>query len=247
MTIDVLFSNRINKDTLAVEIEGSICIVIDIIRATSTISTILARGSTDVVVAKDKAQALALKKENSDFLLCGEEGGLPPAGFDYGNSPLELSGINMSGKTAILKTTNGTVSMYGVKNAAEVYCLSLLNLDYTISLVSKKIKKTGQDLLFVCSGEGGRVAYDDVFAAGLGIKGLLAKGLKCSYSDSSKVALGSAMAENNIVDALEKSTSARLLRGVGLGEDIGFCAQLNKYNTGAKLQQGASNLRIIPC
>ncbi|MGM0364905.1 MAG: 2-phosphosulfolactate phosphatase [Actinomycetota bacterium] len=245
--VDVLLSNQINKDTLNVKIGECICAVIDIIRATSTVTTMLAKGAERVLVADDKKQAYALKKGNKDFLLCGEEGGLAPRGFDYGNSPLELSGINMAKKTAILKTTNGTASLFAVKNAVGVYSLSLLNLSYTIDMICGKLHQKQANLLLVCSGEGGRIAYDDVFAAGLAIKKILGKGLKAEFSDSSKIALSTALSEPNIIDALEKSKSAQLLKGVGLGQDITFCANVDKYNIGGMLKIKESQLQIVPC
>jgi len=245
--VDVLLSNQISHDTLNVKVRECICAVIDIIRATSTITTILAKGAQRVLVANDKKQAYGLKKKSKDFLLCGEQGSLAPEGFDYGNSPLELSKVRLAGKTVILKTTNGTVSLYGVKKALEVYSLSLLNLKYSMDLISQRLMAKQCNLLLVCSGEGGRIAYDDVFAAGLAVKQLLTKGLGVEFSDSSKIALSTALSEPKIIGALEKSKSAKLLRGVGLGEDIPFCAGLDKYNIGGILQARGGQLQIVPC
>ncbi len=244
--VDVLFSNQINRETLNVALNRSICVVIDVIRATSTISTMLAGGADRVLVAKDKKQALALKKKNSRFILCGEEGGLPPAGFDFGNSPLEISKKSMAKKVAIIKTTNGTVSFFRAKSAPAAYVLSLLNLNYCIDLVCNKLKKKPGGLLFLCSGEEGRIAYDDVYVAGLAIKQILTKGLAAQFSDSSKIALGVALSEPNAIGALEKSISAKLLRGAGLGEDIAFCADIDKYSTGGMLKMKKDQLYIVP-
>ncbi len=244
--VDVLFSNKIAPQTLGVNINQSICAVIDVIRATSTIAALLAQGTAKILVAGSKQEAYALKKKNRDYILCGEEGGLPPSGFDYGNSPLEISQIGMGQKTVILNTTNGTVSFLKVKDSLEAYALSLLNLNYTIDRICERLKGTENSLLLVCSGEGGRVAYDDVFVAGMAIKQILARGLKTQYSDAAKIALSMALSEHNLLGALEKSTSAKLLRGVGLGEDIAFCAKVDKYAMAGRLQHRDGQLQIVP-
>ncbi|MGM0368751.1 MAG: 2-phosphosulfolactate phosphatase, partial [Actinomycetota bacterium] len=133
MLVDVLLSNSIGEDTLRVNIKGSVCGVIDVIRATSTITTLLAKGISKIIIADSKKDALSLKENNGGCVLCGEEGGLPPKGFDYGNSPLEISRLrNLKGKNAILKTTNGTVSFFRVKKSVAAYSMSILNLDYTV-------------------------------------------------------------------------------------------------------------------
>ncbi len=248
MQVDILLSNRIGEDTLRVVVGDSVCGVIDVIRATSTITTLLAKGIGKIIIADSKKDALSLKKDNGGYLLCGEEGGLPPRGFDYGNSPLELSRLrNLKGKNAILKTTNGTVSFFRVKKSVAAYSMSILNLDYTVDCMAKKAREEKCNILLVCSGEAGRIAYDDVFVAGLAIKKFLTKGLNVNFTDTCKLVLDSALAEKKIDKALEKSISARLLKGVGLGEDIDFCSKLNRYSVGGRLMVEDSMVTIKPC
>lgn len=247
MIVDILLSNKIGEETLKVKIKDSVCGVIDVIRATSTITTLIAKGIDKIFVADSKKNAIALKKSNKKYVLCGEEGGHPPKGFDYGNSPLELSDVNnLKDRTAIIKTTNGTVSFYKVKNSIAAYALSILNLDYTIDCMVRKAKNNNNNLLFVCSGEAGSIAFDDVYVAGLAIKKLLTKGLNIDFTDTCKIVLNSVLTESNINNALEKSVSARSLRGVGLGDDISFCSNLNKYKVCGKLFIEDSLLAIKP-
>jgi len=88
--------------------ERSVCVVVDVLRASSSIVTLLERGATHVVAAKDTNEARQLHQRLPDHLLCGEEHGLPPEGFDYGNSPSEFSRLDLSGRPVILATSNGT-------------------------------------------------------------------------------------------------------------------------------------------
>src|SRR5438445_5589684 len=86
----------------------SVCVVIDVLRASSSIVTLLERGCEAVVVATDIEEARRLHGVLPDYLLCGEAEGLPPEGFDYGNSPVEFSRLELAGKSAVLATSNAT-------------------------------------------------------------------------------------------------------------------------------------------
>jgi 2-phosphosulfolactate phosphatase len=192
-------------------------------------------GGKKVIISDNKRQAFKIKEIFTDYILCGEIGGLPPKGFDYGNSPLEISNLNIKSKNFILMTTNGTRSFIKVSNCKSVFSLSILNLNHTMDQIINLANKNNYDILFLCSGEKGKVAYDDAFTAGLAVKYLLTKPFSFSYSDSSKLVLSATINESDIINALEKSSSAHSLRNVGLGEDIYFCSQLNKYKIAAKL------------
>src|SRR5215218_9656692 len=110
-----------------IEPEGTVCIVIDALRATSTIATVLARGASRVIVAGTIDEARGLREELPDALLCGEVGGLPPKGFDHGNSPVEFEGLDLAGRTLVLATSNGTRALAALDTAPAVYVGSLLN------------------------------------------------------------------------------------------------------------------------
>lgn len=236
MKIHVLLTNRfIPEDLAEIDLKNCVCAVIDTIRATSTIATIIGCGGNSIVVAGNKAEAFKLKKVFSDFILCGEEGGLAPKGFDFNNSPLDISKINSEGKNFILMTTNGTQSIFKVKDCKEVYAISLLNLNYTVDCMIESATENSSDLLFLCSGIKGAISYDDAFNAGLCIKYLLTKPLKFEYTDSAKLVLSAALSEFDTACALEKSNSAKLLRSVSTGDDISFLSHLNKYKVAPRL------------
>ena len=93
---------------LLADFSGRVCIVVDVLRASSTIVTMLERGAEEVLLAPTIEGARGLHQELPRYLLCGEEGGVPPPGFDYGNSPSEFSAIDLKGQRVILRTSNGT-------------------------------------------------------------------------------------------------------------------------------------------
>lgn len=230
MKVHVIPSNRFEEaDVIEVNLKKCVCAVIDTIRATSTIITILGCGGEKVIVARDKKEAFFLRDIFKESIVCGEEGGLPPEGFDFGNSPLEISGAHLEGRTAIIMTTNGTQSIIKAKQCHRVYALSTLNINACIDCVIESADKSGCDILFLCSGEKGKIAYDDVFTAGLAIKYLLTKPYKLEFTDAAKVALAASLSEFNIKEALEKSCSAKSLRDAGLGDDIAYISKLNRF------------------
>jgi len=234
--IHVIFTNRFDsKDIEEVDLKNSVCGVIDTIRATSTIATILGCGGKEVIIAGNKRQAFIFKKIFNDYILCGEEDGLPPKGFDYGNSPLEISRLDVKDKGFIMMTTNGTQSIFKARECNEVFVLSILNMNYTVNAMIEYALKNKNDITLLCSGEKGKIAYDDVYTAGIAVKYLLTKPLKFEFSDSAKLAMTAALTDSDIINALEKSSSANSLRKVFLGQDIEFCSQLNKYKIAAKL------------
>ena len=234
MIIDAALSNKFEPESLKIDIKNSVCAVIDVIRATSTIATLFGSGVKSIIIAATLDEAYSLKKAYPDRLLCGEKGGLKPDGFDHGNSPLEFSMLDLSGCKAILKTTNGTAAFLKTKRSPAVFSLAALNFRHTMEDVLDDALANKRDILFLCSGEMGKIAYDDAYIAGLAVKYLLSKPHDLEYSDSAKLVLSAAVGDRSLVGALSKSTSARSLQDVGLGEDIEFCSRLNGYNLSIK-------------
>jgi len=92
----------------------------------------------------------------------------------------------------------------------------------------------------------GRIAYDDVYIAGMAVKYILSKAVRFDYSDSSMIALSVVLGENSLKNALEKSASARALREIGLQEDIQFCSRLNNYNIAVKAEMIETDAGRLP-
>jgi 2-phosphosulfolactate phosphatase len=230
LKVDVALTNSFDNNDLKVEVKGSVVAVIDVIRATSSIAALFGSGVNKVTVASTLEKAFEFKKEDPEKLLCGEAGGHPPEGFDHGNSPLDFSRLDLYGKQAILKTTNGTASFLRARESPAVYSLAALNFRVTLEKVLEEAKKLNKDILFICSGELEKIAYDDAYIAGLAIRDIMKTSGNFEFSDSAKLVLSAVLGDTDLKSALEKSTSAISLRGVGLGDDISFCARLNEYN-----------------
>ena len=123
MRLDVAFLPRLLRRP-----ESSVCLLIDVLRASSSIVTLFARGAEEVVVAGSTAAARRIAAaEPGRYLLCGEVFGLAPPGFDYGNSPSEFAELDMRGRRIILSTTNGTKALRRLAASPVVIVGALLN------------------------------------------------------------------------------------------------------------------------
>ena len=107
--------------------EADAFVVIDVLRATTTIATMFEQGLDDLLVLDDLAAARA-RAAAEQRLLFGEVGGLPPEGFDYGNSPVEAGALQLRGQRAALFTTNGTRALCGVAGRGVVATAAFANL-----------------------------------------------------------------------------------------------------------------------
>ncbi len=246
MVVDAVFSNNFSPDSLKADINSSVCAVIDVIRATSTIAALFGSGVQNIIIAPTIELAHSLKDIFPERLLCGEQEGLPPRGFDYGNSPLEFSGMELPGREVILKTTNGTETFLKAGFSPAIFSLSALNFRYTMDKILGYTMGKERDILLLCSGEMGRIAYDDVYIAGMAVKYILSKSAKFDYSDSAMAALSVVLGEKSMKNALEKSASACALRKIGLQEDIQFCARLNNYNIAVRAEMIETDAGRLP-
>ena len=230
MNIDVALTNTFTRESLEVDIRNSVCAVIDAIRATTTIATLFSIGVDSVLVTRTLDEAFRLKEYFPDRILCGEKDAIKPEGFDFSNSPMELSLQDLKGKKVIFKTTNGTESFLKARTALAVFSLAGVNFKHTMDFIANYAHHNSRDILIICSGQEKKVAHEDTYIAGLAVKHLMAKPYSYNYSDSAKLVLSSVLGEKDIKSVFSKSLSAKILRDSRLEGDIDFCSALNNYN-----------------
>ena len=145
------------------ELTGSLVVVIDVLRATTTVCHALSHGARAVIPCLDieEARRIAAQFSPGDVLLGGERGGLPIDGFDLGNSPGEYSRETVAGKTIVFTTTNGTRALGHCQRADRVVLAALVNLAAVCTAIEGA---TRIDLL--CAGTRGQISREDVLAAG---------------------------------------------------------------------------------
>ncbi len=218
----------------AVEMAADCYVVVDVLRATTNIATMFEAGVRDVVVADSEARAREVAARESR-LLCGEVNGLPPTGFDYGNSPLEIREARVAGKRAVLFTTNGTRAFCSVAGRGRVLGGALANLEaVAIAAATHKV------VTVICAGNAGgkRFALEDFATAAEIVQRILFHSRAAEIGDAAGVALDSMGYEDWIAASLPQQTdkSARALRSsahgqktaaIGFGGDVHFAARRN--------------------
>lgn len=235
MKIRALLTNNFNLDKIGFDLADYTILVIDVLRATSTITTAFGKGVKQVIISSSTEEAFKLKSLNPDYILCGEKKGIIIEGFDYDNSPSKLSNIDLKNRSMVLKTSNGTLSFIKAKDSKAVYGLSFLNFNFTLDRIIEYSKKAGSGILLLCSGTLGKVSYDDTYIAGLAIKYLLDKNIKLELDDAAGLVYRASLSEPDIYGALMRSFHASRMMEIGLEEDIAFCSILNKYNISYRL------------
>lgn len=155
------FYGRMSTD----EVSGAVVIVIDVLRATTTIVTALAHGASRVLPVRSIEEARAAAAVCGG-LLGGERGGERIEGFDFGNSPLEYTPGRVSGRPIVITTTNGTAAIAACKAARELVLGAVVNRSAVASAALDLAVGRGCDIHLVCAGTDGAVTEEDLLAAG---------------------------------------------------------------------------------
>jgi 2-phosphosulfolactate phosphatase len=199
------------------EVAAPLGVVIDVLRATSTICQAFAAGFERVVCVGEIEAARALAGDG--VALGGERGNVRPDGFDYGNSPRELAGARGAG-SLVLTTTNGTRLLLAAAARCDAVLVgSLLNLDAAVAAVRAS---GAAEVALLCAGVEGEFAVDDAYVAGV-----LASALGGEPDDAALAAIRLAGAFASDEDGIGGGISAANIRRVGLDDDIPWCAQRN--------------------
>ena len=255
MRVEVTFVPR-----LASDVEAKVCVVIDALRATSTLVVLIERGVREVVVCGTLAEARRVARRTG-YLLCGEVNSLPPPDFDYGNSPTEFAALDLSGRSAVLFTSNGTRALRQVADAQTVLAGALLNCRAAAGAALAEAAQTGSRLAagadrgiaIVCAGRGHGhyFSLEDTYAAGALVDSLLAQaraaGLRPRLWNDALAALrlyrsyrGRALA------CFRQADHGRSLIDLGLGHDLEFCARTDVSTAVPRLRRGEDGLlRVV--
>ena len=203
--------------TPAEEVYAPLGIVIDVLRATSTITQAVASGYERVLCCAEVDEARAAAAAAGDAVLGGERDAVRIDGFDFGNSPREFSGAPAA-PTLVLTTTNGTRLLLAAAVRCETVLVgSLLNLG---ALVARARSNGVRDVAVLCAGVQGELALDDAYTAGR-----IAESLGGETTDSAEAAIRLARSFGSHDEGLAASRSARNLAEAGLAEDVAFCAR----------------------
>jgi 2-phosphosulfolactate phosphatase len=224
--IDVAFTV---EEVTRIPLGGVSAVVIDVVRASTTIVTALAHGARGVLPVATPAEAVTRARSGSApaALLGGERGGAPPPGFDCGNSPAEYTAERVTGRTVVFTTTNGTRALLAVTAAKRVAVGGFLNA----AAVVRWLGPEPGDAVFVCAGESGRFCLEDATCAGLLVERLRAAWPDAPLSDAARAAgVLSRQYAGRLGAMLEDAAWAQMLVGQGRGGDLPLCVALDAFD-----------------
>ena len=208
---------------------GKTAVVIDVLRASTTIITALQNGAKEIIPVG--TVEFAVKVSGGMFggqtLLGGERNTKKIEGFALGNSPFEYSEDVVSGKSVILYTTNGTKAIVKAKFSADLFICAFLN----VSALANHLTSLNKDIEIVCSGRSNNFSIEDTVCAGKLISEIEKLNDELIVSDSARAsqALNKSFGKN-ILKMLKESEHGKILIENGFTEDLNFCSKLNNTN-----------------
>ena len=207
--------------------DDCICILVDVLRASSTIVTLFEKGVSIILPATSLRQARCLAREHG-YILVGERDGLVPPGFDFGNSPTELIDTRVSEQGAILATSNGTAALRRLSGARAVFIGCMMNATACCERALTLAHAEDTYLDVVCAGQKGSFVLDDSVCAGFLVETLVhmvrSRGEDCLLSDAALGAQKLYYNYGDILSAFRESASGRRIVDVGQEADLALCA-----------------------
>ena len=223
MRLDVAFTPAEARGLVT----GRTVVVIDVLRATSTIAHALVNGARCVIPvgSVDEAARKVEQLGRDAVLLCGERDALPIKGFHLGNSPLEFTRDAVAGRTLLMTTTNGTVALLAAASASSIYTGALLN----VGAVAERIITENNDALLLCAGREGAFAAEDAACAGRIARLVRKRVRRLQGNDAMRAA--SRLASQPVTPRMLAETAAgSRLREIGRSDDLDFCAHEDLHN-----------------
>ncbi len=218
MKIDVIISADDIKES---KIKDKIVVVIDMLRATSVITTALNNGASRVIPFLTVEEAFSKAKELKDnYLLGGERKAILIDGFNLSNSPLEYSKDVVNGKDIILSTTNGTRAINNCLKAKRIFIGAMINA----KAITDKLAEINEDVVFVNAGTVGQFSMDDFICAGF----MISKLNDLNNHELSDIATTARyIYENNpnVIEYIKLARHYSVLKNLGLEADLEYCCK----------------------
>ncbi|MCD6118080.1 2-phosphosulfolactate phosphatase [bacterium] len=236
MKIDVAL---VPAELESIRLRNSAVVVVDVLRASTTMVTALNNGAGEIIPFAEPEQAVSesSKMQRSSYLLCGERRGEKLPGFDLGNSPFEYKREIVSDKMLFFTTTNGTQLFRFAESAANVAVCSFLNMD----AVAEQLLLWGNDAVVACAGNNSRFSLEDCLCAGMLINKVAGLSDRMELADSDSLSAAGYIYNNyrdDILSALKTGFHGRYLKSIGFEKDIAFASNLNTVNTVPVMMSG---------
>ncbi|MBM4185205.1 MAG: 2-phosphosulfolactate phosphatase [Gemmatimonadetes bacterium] len=213
-------------------LESAVVVVVDVLRATTTLLEALANGARGVypTASTEDAVKLAHTLGRDDTLMCGERKGARVEGFDLGNSPREFTREAVEGKRLVMSTTNGTRALTAAQHAHRLIPCAFTNLGAVA-----RVAQGAERLVVICAGREGRYAMDDALCAGHLLRRVLGDA-EGELNDASRAARALAGFRKPSRRLFELTDGGRALLEIGLGDDLDVCAQVDRHDILAEMR-----------
>ncbi|HEX2719304.1 MAG TPA: 2-phosphosulfolactate phosphatase [Gemmatimonadaceae bacterium] len=228
MRVEVFFTPQ---QVAPSDVAGRVVVVIDVLRASSTVAAALANGAKAVVPFDSSEEAITRAKQFERGLvkLAGERKMHAIPGFDLGNSPREFTREAVEGKTILLTTTNGTGVFGVVQGARDVVVASYVNFS-SASAMLRAAARAGTDISIVCAGREKRFSLEDAACAGRYTRHIVKRLTDVELNDGAHAA---SMIDRRYGDNLPRlfgeATHGRALAEAGYSEDLELCATVDAF------------------
>jgi 2-phosphosulfolactate phosphatase len=217
VTVEVVVPARLAGETV---------LVVDVLRASTTMVTALANGALGIepVADADEARRRVAAHPGNGLVLAGERRGITVPGFELGNSPLEMTGARVRGRTIVFTTSNGTRALLACRHAAAVAVAGLVN----VTAAARWAAASGRDVTVVCAGERGARSLEDHVCAGLLVDGIVRQVPAATVTAAAAAAALEAAPYATDVGRLgQDSPWALHLRRAGRADDVAVCLALD--------------------
>lgn len=241
-----LLASIMPPDTVA----GGTAVIIDVLRASTTMVHALAHGARAVVpcASVEEAQQAAKNYDPAKVLKGGERHGTLIAGFDLDNSPLAYTPAKVAGKTIVFTTTNGTAALRQSAKAERILIGSLVNL----TAVGRDLASDSRPIHLVCAGTDGRLTAEDILCAGGLVEHLI--GAHAPATDEAEIDVQAQMAldfyraraatPERLHKTMTRSLGARNLLKLGLASDIERSSEIDRFSVVPAWDRTSNELRI---
>ncbi|AMW05066.1 2-phosphosulfolactate phosphatase [Gemmatimonas phototrophica] len=233
MRIDVLLGEA---PVAPADVADRVVVVIDVLRAATTVATALANGARAVIPFETIEETVMRAKAyaRGEVQLAGERRMVRPESFDLGNSPLEYTAEAVSGRTILYSTTNGTAALTSAQGARSCFFAAFVNAAATVAAVREALND-GADVTVVCAGHERHLALEDVVCAGRLVRGIAEGRHDVVRGDGARVAEAVERPfVGGIASVAFEAAHARSLAANGFEADVQACLSLDRFDVAVR-------------
>ena len=210
-------------------------VVVDVLRLSSTMVTAFAHGCEAAIAVAEPAEAFALRDELPNVLLAGEREGYRIDGFELGNSPFEMTREAVGGRTLVMCSTNGTRAIVAGRAGAEAIVACFLNMSAAVRCA----RDSARSVTVLCSGKLGAAAVEDVVCAGMLVERLAGGGEDAALTGGARRGIEAYRRHaGDLVGMLAECEHGRYLTQIGMGRDVPYCAEVDRFDLVPRLTDG---------